>query len=168
MATHTEGLAGTAEVVKPVDDSTNQPLDEWSEKQLAEWRKGQRKSVMNEVEPGVHLNLPDVALLSPDEEMWKSLAVETKSKPPAAQQGKDQVRDATRVLDPNNPLDTTILQLASKHQAPRKRTVSEELCTLLKEPTKWLMSGGSQQPAPAVERIAAWKFYPAQVVQEEE
>ncbi|KAF0769586.1 hypothetical protein AaE_002686 [Aphanomyces astaci] len=189
MATHTEGLAGTTETIKPVDDSTNQPLDEWSEKQMAEWRKGQRKSLMNDIEPGVHLNVPDVAqLLSPDEENWKSLAVEPKAKPPvraffnlispfkrnvtwsfaeAANQGKDQVRDATKVLNPNNPLDTTILQLAAKHSTSRKRTVSEELCTMLKEPTKWLMCG-APPPATAQARIPAKKFFPIQVVQDEE
>ncbi|RHY44640.1 hypothetical protein DYB38_000149, partial [Aphanomyces astaci] len=177
MATHTEGLAGTTETIKPVDDSTNQPLDEWSEKQMAEWRKGQRKSLMNDIEPGVHLNVPDVAqLLSPDEENWKSLAVEPKAKPPrnvtwsfaeAANQGKDQVRDATKVLNPNNPLDTTILQLAAKHSTSRKRTVSEELCTMLKEPTKWLMCG-APPPATTQARIPAKKFFPIQVVQDEE
>ncbi|KAF0699907.1 Aste57867_9547 [Aphanomyces stellatus] len=210
MASHTEGLAGTAEASKPVDDSTNQPLDEWSEKQLAEWRKGQRKSIMNEITPGVHLGVQDVVPLSPDEESWKELAVAAKPKPPispfkrsvtwsfADNQGgdgrrpsltttaaPDQVRGATTVNEPttgatpplsptklsvrnlDNPLESTIHQLTDKHPT-RKRTMSEEICTLLKEPTKWLMCAAAPPPPAATFRIPPKKFFPPQVVQEDD
>ncbi|KAH9130229.1 hypothetical protein LEN26_008726 [Aphanomyces euteiches] len=180
MASHTEGLAGTTEAAKPVDDSNNEPLDEESENKLAEWRKGSRKSIMNEVEPGVHLDTSTLELNIPQEEDWKSLAVDPKPKPEVspfkrsvtwsfaeAQGGNDQVRDPTLVLDPSNPVDTPINQLSSKHPQV-KRSMSEEISTLLKEPTKWLMCG-APPPAPvAQERIPPSKFFPVQVVQEDD
>ncbi|OQS01716.1 hypothetical protein ACHHYP_00332 [Achlya hypogyna] len=166
MAHHTEGLAGTKEAVQPVEEAENN--DAFATAQLTEWRKGRRKSVLNETKPGLTVDAPEaVAPIATEEEPWKPLSPINKPKANVSpfkrsvtwNFGDTPVKDeASRPAS-----DLPILQLQLK-PAPiqKKKSIPEEVCDILRSPTKWFETP-KQKPA----RIPPQLFYPLQVARDD-
>ncbi|KDO23952.1 hypothetical protein SPRG_10648 [Saprolegnia parasitica CBS 223.65] len=161
MAHHTEGIAGSKETVKPADGAENN--DAFSAAQLTEWRKGRRKSVLNEQRPGLSIEEPEVsAPLSTEVETWKSLAAPTATKANVS----PLKRSVTWSFDVDATKDEAarpalpIFQLQHKLQ-PRKATLTEEVCELIKSPSKWF------EPKKKTARIPPRLFFPPQVARDD-
>ncbi|OQR80518.1 hypothetical protein THRCLA_12007, partial [Thraustotheca clavata] len=176
MAHHTEGIAGSKEAHRPVDESENN--DAYAESQLNEWRKGQRKSLINELQPGLSIDIPEQAPISTDDATWKTLSTDGTKKRADVSPFKRSVTwnfgDKPKEVDvsearPATEADHPILQLHLKPSALKKsKTLSEEVCTLLTSPKKWLTTSCIQEPPQAESRIPPRFYFPAALTHDED
>ncbi|EQC33527.1 hypothetical protein SDRG_09034 [Saprolegnia diclina VS20] len=161
MAHHTEGIAGSKEIIKPADEAENN--DAFSAAQLTEWRKGRRKSMLNELRPGLSIEEPEVsAPISTEVETWKSLSPPTATKANVSPLKRSVTWsfDAEATKGEASRPALPIFQLQHKLQ-PRKATLTEEVCELIKSPSKWF------EPKKKIARIPPRLFFPPQVARDD-